>query len=368
MQELGANSIRIYHVHANEDHDDCMSAFSDAGVYAWIDLDTFDTYILPDGGQAHWNNTQLEAYQRVMDTFVKYDNVAGFFVGNEMLTTGPDSAAAPYIKAAARDLKAYRDRKGYRKIPIGYTAADITSLRPNLQNYLACGDNSSEALDFYGLNVSKYADETVTNTDLYRRTSGAANHHTKCLGTLCSSRMPRATTFRSSCLRQVATHRSHVPLTIKQSSSVRTWPILGPDQSFTSGFRRPMTMAWSLMDHKQIQQRTVVPYMKALLVAATQHQSVPILEHSAHIGRHSIRKVSQRTHTSRRRSHQPVLRTRAVCGRFQAMHHCRRSAQQAQATRQLLVRAQQPDRPPAIAALFRRQDQHRWARTRNTSA
>ena len=33
------------------------------------------------------------------------------------------SGGAPYIKAAARDIKAYRDSKGYRKIPVGYSAA-----------------------------------------------------------------------------------------------------------------------------------------------------------------------------------------------------------------------------------------------------
>lgn len=68
-----------------------------------------------------------------------YDNLAGVFVGNEVLNFGlflSDSAlvsadlvilangstAAPYIKAAARDVKAYRDSKGYRAIPIGYSA------------------------------------------------------------------------------------------------------------------------------------------------------------------------------------------------------------------------------------------------------
>ena len=95
-----------------------------------------------------------KAYQEVMDTFQKYDNLAGVFVGNEMLTIGSDSVAAPYLKAAARDMKAYRDNKGYRNFPVGYSAADIPSLRPNLQNYLACGDNSSETVDFYSLNVS----------------------------------------------------------------------------------------------------------------------------------------------------------------------------------------------------------------------
>lgn len=154
MKTLGANSIRVYHVQPYEDHDGCMAAFSDAGIYAWIDLDTVGTYILPDNGAPRWTNSLYSAYKKVMDTFQKYDNVAGFFVGNEMLTKGSDSVAAPFIKAAARDMKAYRDSKNYRQIPIGYSAADIPALRPNLQNYLACGSNSSESLDFYSLNVS----------------------------------------------------------------------------------------------------------------------------------------------------------------------------------------------------------------------
>lgn len=47
MQELGANSIRVYHVDASADHTDCMSVFADAGIYLLVDLDTFDSYILP---------------------------------------------------------------------------------------------------------------------------------------------------------------------------------------------------------------------------------------------------------------------------------------------------------------------------------
>lgn len=154
MKTLGTNSIRVYHVVAESNHDGCMTAFADAGIYTWIDLDTMGTYILADGNPPQWTSSQYQAYQKVMDAFHKYDNVAGFFVGNEMLTTGNDSVAAPFIKAAARDMKAYRDSKGYRKIPVGYSAADIPALRPNLQNYLACGSNSSETLDFYSLNVS----------------------------------------------------------------------------------------------------------------------------------------------------------------------------------------------------------------------
>lgn len=47
MKELGVNSIRVYHVDPDADHSGCMKAFDDAGIYLLIDLDTFDTYILP---------------------------------------------------------------------------------------------------------------------------------------------------------------------------------------------------------------------------------------------------------------------------------------------------------------------------------
>lgn len=47
MKELGANALRVYHVDANVDHDGCMKVFADAGIYLLIDLDTFDTYIVP---------------------------------------------------------------------------------------------------------------------------------------------------------------------------------------------------------------------------------------------------------------------------------------------------------------------------------
>ncbi|KAK3116674.1 hypothetical protein LTR53_002721 [Teratosphaeriaceae sp. CCFEE 6253] len=165
MKTLGANSIRVYHVDPTADHDACMSAFSDAGIYAWIDVDTFSTYILADSPQ--WNSTMYDAYSKVIDAFHNYDNVAGFYVGNEVLTTGASSVAAPYVKAAARDMKGYRDSKGYRTIPIGYSAADIADLRPNLQNYLACGTNMSESMDFFALNAYEWCGKSDYDTSGY---------------------------------------------------------------------------------------------------------------------------------------------------------------------------------------------------------
>lgn len=46
MKELGVNSIRVYHVDASANHDGCMKAFDDAGIYLLIDLDTFGTYVV----------------------------------------------------------------------------------------------------------------------------------------------------------------------------------------------------------------------------------------------------------------------------------------------------------------------------------
>lgn len=45
MKELGANSIRVYHVNETADHSGCMNAFAEAGIYLWVDLDSFKTYI-----------------------------------------------------------------------------------------------------------------------------------------------------------------------------------------------------------------------------------------------------------------------------------------------------------------------------------
>ena len=45
MKQLGANAIRVYHVNETGDHSGCMNAFAEAGIYAFIDLDSFKTYI-----------------------------------------------------------------------------------------------------------------------------------------------------------------------------------------------------------------------------------------------------------------------------------------------------------------------------------
>jgi hypothetical protein len=47
MKTLGANTIRVYHVDPTADHDGCMAAFADNGIYILVDLDDFATDIDP---------------------------------------------------------------------------------------------------------------------------------------------------------------------------------------------------------------------------------------------------------------------------------------------------------------------------------
>lgn len=103
----------------------------------------------------------------MLDEFAQFDNTAGVFVGNEVLTTAEGSHAAPFVLAAARDVKAYRNQKGYREIPVGYSAADIADLRPMLQNYLACADKAEDRLDFYSLNAYEWCGSSSYKTSGY---------------------------------------------------------------------------------------------------------------------------------------------------------------------------------------------------------
>ncbi|KAK2629816.1 hypothetical protein QTJ16_000636 [Diplocarpon rosae] len=173
MATLGANAIRVYHVDPAGDHSGCMSAFAAAGIYLLVDLDTFETDIDPNHTQ--WSQSQFDAFAAVMDAFHAYDNTLGFFVGNEVIGLNNQSLAAPYIKAAARDMKSYRDSQGYRQVPIGYSAADISELRPMLQNYLACGSNSSESIDFFGLNAYEWCGDKTMATSGYNTLNGYAS-------------------------------------------------------------------------------------------------------------------------------------------------------------------------------------------------
>jgi|ERR1700724_150336 len=130
-----------------------MQAFSDNGIYVFLDLDTFNTQIEEDNPQ--WTYNQLTAFTAVIDMFRKYDNIAGFFVANEAVTRPNGTGASPWVKAAVRDIKAYLKGTSGRYIPLGYSAADIASIRPMFQDYLVCGD-IADTIDFFAVNIYEW--------------------------------------------------------------------------------------------------------------------------------------------------------------------------------------------------------------------
>jgi Glucanosyltransferase len=69
-----------------------MQAFSDNGIYVFLDLDTFNTQIEETNPQ--WTYSQYTAFTAVIDAFAKYDNIAGFFVANEVCV--PASRSNPF--------------------------------------------------------------------------------------------------------------------------------------------------------------------------------------------------------------------------------------------------------------------------------
>jgi 1,3-beta-glucanosyltransferase GAS1 len=74
---------------------------------------------------------------------------------NKAVTNPNGTDAAPYVKAAVRDTKAYMKSKGGRYVPLGYSAADIASIRPMFQNYLVCGP-LNETIDFFAVNIYEW--------------------------------------------------------------------------------------------------------------------------------------------------------------------------------------------------------------------
>jgi len=157
LTALGVNTIRVYSVNSSLNHDSCMSTFSSNGIYAIIDLS------LPVNGSINrlspsWSTNLLDLYINTINAFSKYDNVLAYNVGNEVAIApdGSDSNVAAFVKAAARDTKAYLASQS-SSILVGYAAIDAPSnVRVPLASYLSCDPSNSgsgsTALDIYGLN------------------------------------------------------------------------------------------------------------------------------------------------------------------------------------------------------------------------
>jgi len=63
-----------------------MAVFANLGIYLFVDLDDYVSQL--DENTPGWTNQQKAYFEAVMDEFSQYDNVAGFFIGNENINSG----------------------------------------------------------------------------------------------------------------------------------------------------------------------------------------------------------------------------------------------------------------------------------------
>lgn len=97
-----------------------------------------------------WDVGLLNEYTRTLDSLAQYENLLAVNIGNEVVSGPTSSQAAPFVKAAARDIKAYIASRNYGLL-VAYAAVDGDSWRDDLAEYLNCGDESVQ-IDLYGLN------------------------------------------------------------------------------------------------------------------------------------------------------------------------------------------------------------------------
>lgn len=151
FKELGLNTIRVYTVDNSKNHDECMNALAAAGIYLVLDANT-PGYSLNRADPAEsYNPTYLQSIFATVDAFAGYTNTLAFFSGNEVINEANSTAAAPYVKAVTRDMKQYIGERGYRSIPVGYSAADVSSNQYLMGRYMDCGETPSRS-DFYAIN------------------------------------------------------------------------------------------------------------------------------------------------------------------------------------------------------------------------
>ncbi|KAF7193610.1 1,3-beta-glucanosyltransferase gel1 [Pseudocercospora fuligena] len=157
FKKLGLNTIRVYTVDNSKNHDQCMNALAEAGIYLALDVNTPNYSLNRDTPGESYNPTYLQSIFATIDAFAGYTNTLLFFSGNEVINTDNSTTAAPYVKAVTRDMKQYIGERGYRSIPVGYSAADVSENQYLMAQYMDCGETPSIS-DFYAINNYEWCD------------------------------------------------------------------------------------------------------------------------------------------------------------------------------------------------------------------
>ncbi|KAF1924119.1 glycoside hydrolase family 72 protein [Didymella exigua CBS 183.55] len=157
FKELGINTVRVYTVDNTAEHDTCMNALADAGIYLALDVNTPKYSINRASPQVSYNKVYLQSVFATVEKFAAYSNTLLFFSGNEVINDDATTNCAPYVKAVTRDIKSYMNARKLRKVPVGYSAADVESNRYEMADYMNCGEDAVRS-DFYAFNDYSWCD------------------------------------------------------------------------------------------------------------------------------------------------------------------------------------------------------------------
>lgn len=170
FQTLGINTVRVYSVDNQVNHDECMSLYNTAGIYLLLDVNSplEGEHLNRDEPWTTYNSIYAEHVFKTIEAFGSYPNTLGFFSGNELINSDISAAAsAPYIKAITRDMKAYIKAHLNRPIPVGYSAADDIKYRIETATYMACGSDSDGLNDFYAINSYQWCGQQTIQSSGY---------------------------------------------------------------------------------------------------------------------------------------------------------------------------------------------------------
>ncbi|KAL8946393.1 MAG: hypothetical protein Q9222_007208 [Ikaeria aurantiellina] len=176
FKKLNINTVRVYTIDNSKNHDECMSELAANGIYLALDVNTPKYSIRRDKPAQSYNSVYLQNIFATIDEFQKYDNTLLFFSGNELINNVPTSDTAPYVKAVTRDMKQYIGNRGYRKIPVGYSAADIDDNRIEAAHYMNCGTDD-ERSDFFAFNDYSWCDPSTYETSTWEEKVNAFSNY-----------------------------------------------------------------------------------------------------------------------------------------------------------------------------------------------
>jgi len=171
MQELGINTIRVYNLDPDVNHNECASIFNAAGIYMILDVNSpLPNQSLNRGSPwESYSATYLNRTFAVVEAFKNFDNTLGFFSGNEVINQDSVIQVPSYLRAVTRDIKNYIAKNVNRTIPVGYSAADVQELLSDTWSYLGCNlpNSTSSKIDFFGLNSYSWCGNSSFTTSGY---------------------------------------------------------------------------------------------------------------------------------------------------------------------------------------------------------